>query len=378
MHDSSTKTALALFIFAAATFVSAQAQERDFRREFKLDLLAMRDTIAMLAGETVTLTDPKWNWRDVPTCVLRVFKNGLETRSSNAVSIVKKGNQPGVQYIVHSRLRFDTAGTYHVLRIVEGHSPDNRLFRYGDVWTMHVRWPRLHPLVDNEYWYGETASFTFAAGHENYGSYSFDVESGGQILLTQQGATVDIERIWRELPTEELNRTITVRAKYRGTSFLYEDPLTHQVRESLWRFELKSPNKIEDVSLWMIDSTYDRLKAEDRWDTLAPLPLNINKTGRYNPREFRFSSYAVNRMSFLMFLPDVRDVAVLSNPPEFLSSVAWRSDDPWRVLVIKPQEQLLRDRSARNPLEVALTVRFRDQFGTLFSRTYKARVYLHQ
>ncbi|MBX2991912.1 MAG: hypothetical protein KF749_12205 [Bacteroidetes bacterium] len=369
---------LACLLTASLIPPLALSQKPDFRREFNLTLLVHRDTISALAGEYVTLSDPEWDWRTPPTCTILVYRRDRTIRPDDQMCNTLYGVNSNNNYTVYSRVRFDTADTLTVLRILEGQGRDRRMYRYGDEWQIHVRWPSLHSLVNREYWYGESAVFSFAAGHEDYSGYSYDIESRNRVLYSEQGSTIRIERIWRTLPPAELNSTITIKGKHKGKTFKYFDPATKQVSESVWNIELKSPSRIEDVALWAVDSTYDRLKAANRMDLLPPIPLNINQEGKYNPREFRFSSYAVSRMSFFMFMPDVWDVTVTSAPSQFLSRVEWRADDPWRVLVIVPNEDFLRDRSVRNAPEVSLRIRFRDQFGTSFSRVYKARVYQAQ
>jgi hypothetical protein len=365
-----------LFVGAVHALVApGLAQTHDFQRQFGLTLLAYRDTISVLAGETLTLTDPKWNWRDAPNSRLIVFAGDREVRPSHASSSVVRGTASGVQYVVQSRLQFDSAGTFTVLRIVEGRSPDNRFYRYGDVWLVRVRWPSLHPLLDDEYYYGEYAQFSFAAGHEDARRYSYEVQTAERTLFADSGAVVSIDRVWREYAAEALNATLTILGKYRNAVFQYEDPVTQRVRESVWRFTLKPPDRLSAVSLWQEDTTFDRLKTAARDDLLCTFPIDFNTQSKYNPREFRFTSYAVIRRNFLMFMPEVRNVDVSSEPSEFLSSLEWKADDPWRVLVIQPNEEMVRDRSVRNPLDVALRIRFTDQFGNTFDRKFKARVY---
>ncbi len=355
-----------------------RGQQVDFRRAHELSLLIQRDTLSVLAGQPFTLSDPEWDWRTAPTCTLIVYSREQQVQPAEQECSVRNRNDAGPKFRVHSRVRFDFSNTFTVLRILEGQGQDKRVYRYGEQWHVQVRWPSLYPLLDSEYWYGEAAVFSFAAGHEDLTAYSYDVETANRTLLSEQGWFVPIDRIWKSLAPENLNMTITIKGKYKGSTFFYQNPISKEVSESVWQFELKSPNRIEDVSLWMADSTFDELKAAGRLDLLPPIPMNLNPVNKYNPREFRFSSYAVKRLSFLMFMPEISDVSVASTPPDFLTGMSWRTDDPWRVLVIAPNLDYLQDRTARNPAEVSLTIRFRDQFGTSFRRTYKARVYAHQ
>lgn len=327
----------------------------------------------MLAGEALIETTSVAAWRN-PAVTFEVYDVNF-TRKIKSGTVAISGQ--GSRRVAATAVRLDSAGVYAVVRRIEGvGAVDGIRHRYGFFWLVNVRWPVIASDPDSIYYYGENASFSFAAGHADQKGYAYTVLKDGEVVLSNDGAVVPIEKLWRG----RLNDLgdFQVRGFYRGDMFRFADSTGRNPRSSQWTVRIEIPPEREVLSLWIDSLEFARRKAAG---TLVPIDLAA-RTAFLTPLQFRFAASGPFYEGLYLIPARISSVEIVASPPEFLSGgiarpwkISTAAGGLWSVIEIQPSALFFERTPFDAPMEVTLRLRIVDEFGTITRRTYRSAVY---
>jgi len=326
-----------------------------------------------LVGEVLTDTTSLSTWVR-PDVTVKVYDPAFEreTGVGNA-HVLGSGTRQAAVFTV----QLDSAGTYYVLKRIAGIGRNDGVrHRYGFYKVVTVRWPVIVAEPDSMYYYGENASFSFAAGHADQRGYSYEVLRDGEVLLAGDGPIFGIERIWRARLAGL--GTFVLKGYYHGRTFLYADSTGTNRRESVWQVRVEVPSQREVLTLWHDSTAFGEM---DRQGKTPRLDLS-HVSGFLGPLQFRFAASGPFYEGLYLIPVGITRVEISAAPAEFLPrdgtrGVRWRRERNglWHIIEVQPAAGFLERWSPENPAEVTLRLRITDEFGLVTSRTYKSRVY---
>ncbi len=327
----------------------------------------------MLVGEALIESTSVATWVR-PTVSVDIYDPAFTRKLASGTAVV---SGQGSRRIAVTSIRFDSAGTYAVVRRIDGVGANDGLrHRYGFYWLVTVRWPVIASEPDSTYYYGENAFFSFAAGHADQRGYAFSVLKDGEAAITGEGAVVPIEKLWRGKLSGLGD--FQVRGTYHGEPFSYADSTGRNPRPSVWNVRIEVPPQREVLTLWWDSTEYVKRQAAG---VLRPLDLS-GQSSFLSPLQFRFAASGPFYEGLYLIPARVSRVEIVSSPPEFLPADitrGWRtyaeSRGLWHVIEIRPSELFLERTPADAPVEVTLRLTITDEFGRITRRTYKSLVY---
>lgn len=364
--------AVAAILLAAV--LQATAQDGEMQRRLAVDFPPQKiGDRHMLVGEALVETTSVATWIR-PAVTIHAYDSGFRRRVSTGTALV---TGRGAKQIAVTSVRFDSAGTFAVLRRIDGTGANDGLrHRYGFYWMVTVRWPVIASEPDSVYYYGESAVFSFAAGHVDPRAYSYAVLKDGEVVMRGDGALVPLEQLWRG-KLGGLGE-FQVRGFYRGEPFLYADSAGTNPRTSVWGVRIEVPPQREVLTLWWDSTRYAERAVNGR---MIPLDLAA-ETSFLGPLQFRFAASGPFYEGLYLIPARISSIDVAASPAEFLPadrSRAWRTyPEPgglWQVIELTPSELFLERTPADAPALVVLRLTITDEFGRMTRRTYKSLVY---
>lgn len=360
-------------MLALAGVAGTRAQDAAARRlniDFPPQKLGDRQ---MLVGEALVESTSVATWVR-PAVSIEIYDPGFTRRIATGTAVV---SGQGSRRVAVTSVRFDSAGTYAVVRRIDGVGANDGLrHRYGFYWLVTVRWPVIASEPDSTYYYGENAFFSFAAGHADQRGYAFSVLKDGEAVIAGEGAVVPIEKLWRGKLSGLGD--FQVRGTYHGAPFSYADSTGRNPRPSVWNVRIEVPPQRELLSLWWDSTEYARRQAAGG---LRPLDLS-EQSSFLSPLQFRFAASGPFYEGLYLIPARISRVEIVSSPAEFLPADltrGWRtfaeSRGLWHVIEIQPSELFLERTPADAPVEVTLRMAITDEFGRITRRTYKSLVY---
>jgi len=328
---------------------------------------------SLLVGESIVETTSVATWVRPKVSVL-IYDQGLRT-------VLGRGNVTmsgrGAKQIAVTSVHFDSAGTFAVVRRIDGiGANDGVRHRYAFYWLVTAHWPVIPTEPDSVYYYGESAIFSFAAGHVDQRAYSYQILRDGESVLGGEGAVVPLDQLWRG-KLDGLGE-FQVRGYFRGSPFIYADSTRKVLRRSAWTIRVEVPAQRELLSLW-----WDSTRYEERKLAGAPPALDLAAQSSFlNPLQFRFAASGPFYEGLYLIPAAISRIEVTATPAAFLPAdparavrVSSETNGLWQVIELQPLETFLERTPPDAPAEVTLRFRITDQFGRVTQRMYKSRVY---
>jgi hypothetical protein len=327
----------------------------------------------MLVGDALVESTSVATWIR-PAVTVDVYDVSF-TRKVRSGAAVIAGQ--GKQRVAVTSVRFDSAGTFAVVRRIDGIGANDGLrHRYGFYWLVSVRWPVIASEPDSTYYYGENALFSFAAGHADQRGYAFSVVKDGEVLLAGDGAVVPVEKLWRGKLSGLGD--FQVRGTYHREMFQYADSTGRSLHPSIWNVRIEVPPQREVLTLWWDSTEFEKRKGNG---SLRALDL-AEETAFLGPLQFRFAASGPFYEGLYLIPAQISNVEITAAPAEFLPggiARGWKtypeSRGLWHVIELQPSALFLERAPADAPAEVTLRMTITDEFGRITRRTYKSLVY---
>lgn len=361
-------------MLALAGVAGARAQDAAAARRLNVDFPPQKlGDRQMLVGEALVESTSVATWVR-PAVSIEIYDPGFTRKIKSGTAVI---SGQGSRRVAVTSIRFDSAGTFAVVRRIDGVGANDGLrHRYGFYWLVTVRWPVIASEPDSTYYYGENAFFSFAAGHADQRGYAFSVLKDGDAIITGEGAVVPIEKLWRGKLSGLGD--FQVRGTYHGEPFSYADSTGRNPRPSVWNVRIEVPPQRELLTLWWDSTEYAKKNAAG---VLRPLDLS-EQSAFLSPLQFRFAASGPFYEGLYLIPARISRVEIVSSPAEFLPADlarGWRtyaeSRGLWHVIEIRPSELFLERTPADAPVEVTLRMIITDEFGRITRRTYKSLVY---
>jgi hypothetical protein len=327
----------------------------------------------VLVGDALVETTSVATWIRPAVSVDAYDAQFLRRQRSGVASVTGRG----AKQIAVTKLRIDTAGTFAIVRRIDGVGANDGLrHRYGFYWVVTARWPVIASEPDSVYYYGENAVFSFGAGHMDQRAYAYSVLKDGSVVMSGDGPLVPIEKLWRG-KLGGLGE-FQIRGTYHGETFLYADSAGRNPRPSVWNVRIDVPPQRELLTLWWDSTEYMERKARG---PVQPLDLD-GESSFLGPLQFRFAASGPFYEGLYLIPARISAVDVIASPAEFLPidrARAFRtyaeSGGLWQVIELHPSELFLERTPADAPAEVSLRMIITDEFGRITRKTYKSLVY---
>ena len=361
-------------MLALAGVAGAHAQDAAAARRLGIDFPPQKlGDRQMLVGEALVESTSVATWVR-PSVSIEIYDPGFTRKITSGTAVV---SGQGSRRVAVTSVRFDSAGTFAVVRRIDGVGANDGLrHRYGFYWLVTVRWPVIASEPDSTYYYGENAFFSFAAGHADQRGYAFSVLKDGEAVITGDGAVVPIEKLWRGKLSGLGD--FQVRGTYHGEQFSYADSTGDNPRPSVWNVRIEVPPQRELLTLWWDSTEYAKKQAAG---ALRPLDLS-EQSAFLSPVQFRFAASGPFYEGLYLIPARISRVEIVATPAEFLPADltrGWRtfaeSRGLWHVIELRPSELFLERTPADAPAEVTLRLTITDEFGRITRRTYKSLVY---
>lgn len=353
---------------------AANAQDAGVQRRLGIDFPPQKlGDRHVLVGDALVETTSVATWIR-PVVSVDVYDPGFVRRQKQGAASV---TGRGAKQIAVTALRIDTSGTFAVVRRIDGVGANDGLrHRYGFYWLVNARWPVIASEPDSVYYYGESAVFSFAAGHMDQRAYAYSVLKDGSVVMKGDGALVPIERLWRG-KLGGLGE-FQIRGTYHGETFQYADSAGRNPRVSVWNVRIEVPPQREVLTLWWDSTEYTERKARG---PVQSMDLE-GESSFLGPLQFRFAASGPFYEGLYLIPARISNIDVIASPSEFLPADRVRavrtyaeSGGLWQVIEIHPSELFLERTPADAPAEVSLRVIITDEFGRITRKTYKSLVY---
>ena len=226
--------------------------------------------------------------------------------------------------------------------------------------------------VLNKYYYGEPLNFNFAVdGFDNLKEYSYRVYEGDSKKEIYSGIGSYISLDFLTSNPDMVGKTFEVEGYYTGRILRFFNPQKSAVDSSVWAFQLVKPENFQVKSKWMTDKDFSKLEIDDVVDA-----IDMNED---NARQFKFTYYSPTAKTDLVVIPDMKNLNVTSDPPNFLSYASKNyktyKDGLWQVLEIIPNQAFFENMKGNEVKKVSLNISFTTQFGEKKNLKFDAYVF---
>ncbi len=390
-----------VFITGFATVILAQPRNIQFQKYQSIKLL---DSLKVDENAKFVLKDRFTNWShkfDDISYMMVIYEKLLITASggysfsnqlggfeydrgqlinyTSSVGTVQPVVLPGVNpgdYNVETTANLNKLGKFYFVAIIKGRTEKGNYDESAAYWVVNCTIKTLTTSLDafnvlDKYYYGQPLCFNFAVqGYDNLKEYSYRVSEGDKKkeIFAGIGSYVSLNFL-TENP-EMVGKTFVVEGYYTGKVLRFFNPQKSAIDSSVWAFKLVKPDKFQVKSTWMADDEFKKLEIDDVVDA-----LDINEE---NSRQFKFNYYSAADKTDLVVMPEMKNVKVTSDPPNFLAfgtrDYKIYKEGLWQVLEIIPNQQFFENMKDNEVKKVSLNISFTTQFGE--KKIYKFDAYL--
>jgi hypothetical protein len=355
------KRYIALFIIIAAISGYAQPEKiNDTLNVAAFQEFTIPTVGAKVIGNIISI-DITGQLLDENLNVIRPSEDIIQVPSDEDLPkyIGRDGRGAVVWFVVNESIA--DVGTFYVHVNIDGRGEKGTSLNVDYYFLINVRYPILaSPFkLKSNYVFSEQEFFSFATSEfNNPEKYSFNISRDGSIISSGNSSVVYLDSILND--RKNVGKTITIEGFYNGEPFMYADPITGEGKNSTWSFTISPPKVISEVHAW-----------DPELDNPDPWIVYINNSFS---KQFQYAYTQSTDKGLITLTPEIQNLRVSTDPPEFLDYADVQTSGIWSVVVIHPNDIFLSRIDECSFVPVTISIEFDTQFYEHKSYQYKAAI----